>query len=88
LVEDNPEVQEVAGMLLEQLGYQVFHAESATVALQFLASGEAVDLVFTDIVMPGGSAPSRAGSSNSVSGSSSAANPKLSGAVMSRGPLS
>ena len=27
LVEDNPEVQEVAGMLLEQLGYRVFHAE-------------------------------------------------------------
>jgi len=53
LVEDNPEVQEVAGMLLEQLGYRVFHAESATVALQFLASGEAVDLVFTDLVMPG-----------------------------------
>ena len=53
LVEDNPEVQEVAGMLLEQLGYRVYHAESATVALQFLASGEAVDLVFTDIVMPG-----------------------------------
>jgi len=53
LVEDNPEVQEVAGMLLEQLGYRVYHAESATVALQFLATGEAVDLVFTDIVMPG-----------------------------------
>ena len=53
LIEDNPEVQEVAGMLLEQLGYRVFRAESATVALEFLASGEAVDLVFTDIVMPG-----------------------------------
>jgi two-component system NtrC family sensor kinase len=53
LVEDNPEVQEVAGMLLEQLGYRVFHAQSAAAALQFLASGEAVDLVFTDIVMPG-----------------------------------
>ena len=53
LIEDNPEVQEAAGMLLKQLGYRVFHAESATVALEFLASGEAVDLVFTDIVMPG-----------------------------------
>jgi PAS domain S-box-containing protein len=53
LVEDNPEVQEVAGMLLEQLGYRVFHAQSAAAALQFLASGEAVDLVFTDIVMSG-----------------------------------
>jgi CheY-like chemotaxis protein len=53
LVEDNPEVQEIAGMLLEQLGYRVFLAQSAAAALQFLASGEAVDLVFTDIVMPG-----------------------------------
>jgi CheY-like chemotaxis protein len=31
----------------------VFHAEPATVALQFLASGEAVNLVFTDVVMTG-----------------------------------
>jgi PAS domain S-box-containing protein len=53
LVEDDREVQEVAGMLLEQLGYRVFHAESAAVALQFLASGEAVDLLLTDLVMPG-----------------------------------
>ena len=53
LIEDNPEVQEAAGMLLKQLGYRVFHAESATLALEFLASGETVDLVFTDIVMPG-----------------------------------
>jgi PAS domain S-box-containing protein len=53
LVDDNPEVEEVAGMLLEQLGYRVVHAQSAAAALQFLASGEAVDLLFTDIVMPG-----------------------------------
>jgi PAS domain S-box-containing protein len=53
LVEDNPEVQDVVGMLLEQLGYRVFLAESAAAALQLLASGETVDLVFTDIVMPG-----------------------------------
>ncbi|MBO0736996.1 MAG: PAS domain S-box protein [Alphaproteobacteria bacterium] len=53
LVEDNPEVREIAGALLEHLGYRVFHAQSVAAALQFLASGEAVDLVFTDIVMPG-----------------------------------
>jgi PAS domain S-box-containing protein len=53
LVEDNPEVQEVAGMLLEQLGYRVLQVESAAAALQQLASGETVDLVFTDVVMPG-----------------------------------
>jgi PAS domain S-box-containing protein len=53
VVEDNPEVQEVARMLLEQLGYRALHVESAARALQLLASGEAVDLVFTDVVMPG-----------------------------------
>jgi PAS domain S-box-containing protein len=53
LVEDNPEVQETAGMLLDQLGYQVFRAQSAAVALQLLQSGEAVDLLFSDIIMPG-----------------------------------
>jgi PAS domain S-box-containing protein len=53
LVEDNSEVREVAGMLLEQLGYRVCHVASATAALQLLASGEGVDLVFTDVVMPG-----------------------------------
>ncbi|HEY1300387.1 MAG TPA: PAS domain S-box protein [Stellaceae bacterium] len=53
LVEDNPEVDEVAGMLLEELGYRVLHADSAAAALARLAAGEDVDLVFTDVVMPG-----------------------------------
>jgi PAS domain S-box-containing protein len=53
LVEDNPDVEEVAGMLLGELGYRVRRAQSAHAALQLLASGEAIDLVFTDIVMPG-----------------------------------
>ena len=53
LVEDNPEVQEVVGLLLEQLGYRVFYKESPTAALDLLASGEPIDLVFTDVVIPG-----------------------------------
>jgi PAS domain S-box-containing protein len=53
LVEDNPEVREVAGMLLDQLGYRVCPVQSASAAWQLLESGAAVDLVFTDIVMPG-----------------------------------
>ena len=53
VVEDNPEVQEVAGLLLDQLGYRVLHAPSGVAALELLASGEAIDLVFTDVVMPG-----------------------------------
>ena len=53
LVEDNLAVQEIVGMLLDQLGYRVFRAQSAAAALQLLQSGEAIDLVFSDIVMPG-----------------------------------
>jgi len=53
LVEDNPTVKEVASMLLGQLGYQVVCAQSAAAALERLASGEDIDLVFTDVVMPG-----------------------------------
>lgn len=53
VVEDDPEVQEIAGLLLQQLGYRVLFAESASAALQLLGSGEVVDLVFTDVVMPG-----------------------------------
>ena len=53
VVEDNPEVQEVAGLLLDQLGYRVLHADSAAAALELLGSGERIDLVFTDVVMPG-----------------------------------
>jgi CheY-like chemotaxis protein len=52
-VEDNPEVQEVVGLLLEQLGYRVFYKESPTAALDLLALGEPIDLVFTDVVIPG-----------------------------------
>ncbi|MFL5267375.1 MAG: PAS domain S-box protein [Stellaceae bacterium] len=53
LVEDNPDVQEVASMLLDQLGYRIICADSPAAALQLLASGDAIDLVFSDVVMPG-----------------------------------
>ena len=53
LVEDNAEVQEVAASLLEQLGYRVCRTSDAMSALGLLAAGEPVDLVFSDIVMPG-----------------------------------
>ncbi|HJU16229.1 MAG TPA: PAS domain S-box protein [Stellaceae bacterium] len=53
LVEDNPEVGEVARMLLEELGYRVHHVDNAAAALDVLASGEEPDLVLSDIVMPG-----------------------------------
>jgi PAS domain S-box-containing protein len=53
LVEDNAEVKAVAGMLLQQLGYHVDAVDSAAAALDLLAEGKSVDLVFSDVVMPG-----------------------------------
>jgi CheY-like chemotaxis protein len=53
VVEDNDEVREVAIMLLDQLGYETVPVENGAAALDALATGGPVDLVFSDIVMPG-----------------------------------
>jgi two-component system NtrC family sensor kinase len=54
LVEDHPQVAELTAAVLEEAGYGVKLAESADAALQVLRDGERVDLVFSDVVMPGG----------------------------------
>jgi CheY-like chemotaxis protein len=54
VVEDNVEVGNVTTSLLEQLGYRVLRADNASEALQQLRGDTAVNLVFSDIVMPGG----------------------------------
>ena len=54
VVEDSHDVAEVTSALLEQLGYRVVRAESGAEALRHLQQGIAVDLLFSDIVMPGG----------------------------------
>ena len=53
LVEDNPEVANATKGLLEQLGCHVECVGSAEAALLALERDPAIDLVFTDIVMPG-----------------------------------
>ena len=40
--------------MLEHLGYRVTHAASATDALGALQNGCQVDIVFSDVMMPGG----------------------------------
>ncbi len=54
IVEDNPEVADVTASLIEQLGYRTLRAENATDALNQLQRGNKINLVFSDIVMPGG----------------------------------
>jgi PAS domain S-box-containing protein len=53
VVEDNIAVGEVSKMLLEQLGYTVKQVERPAAALELLSRDNDIDLVFSDIVMPG-----------------------------------
>jgi signal transduction histidine kinase/CheY-like chemotaxis protein len=55
VVEDNEAVRDYASGLLAELGYRVLEASNAAAALLILKSGADVDLLFTDVVMPGAS---------------------------------
>ena len=54
LVEDEPKVRKLARRILAGLGYQILEAADAAGALAILAERDDVDLLFTDIVLPGG----------------------------------
>ncbi len=54
LVEDNADVRAMAERQLTELGYRVRTAENGPAALALIRSGVDCDLLFTDIVMPGG----------------------------------
>ncbi|MHC8339754.1 hybrid sensor histidine kinase/response regulator [Pseudomonas sp. HLT2-19-2] len=53
VVEDNEAVRSAAVELLSEEGYQVLTAANGDAAMQMLLEGAAVDLIFTDVVMPG-----------------------------------
>ncbi|WP_207460138.1 PAS domain-containing protein [Azospirillum sp. SYSU D00513] len=53
VVEDDDEVRAVVVEMLSDLGYRVLKAREAQSALAILESGVSVDLLFTDVVMPG-----------------------------------
>ncbi|WP_223640762.1 PAS domain-containing protein [Corallococcus sp. EGB] len=52
-VEDDAEVRATVVEMLTELGYRVLRAVDGQSALSILRSGVAVDLLFTDVVMPG-----------------------------------
>ena len=54
LVEDNAEVAEVGKAYLEQLGYRVKQASSAPAGLDLIERDGDIEVVFSDILMPGG----------------------------------
>jgi len=53
VVEDNAQLRRTAERQLTELGYKVREADSAMPALAILSGADPVDLLFTDIVMPG-----------------------------------
>lgn len=53
VVEDDLKVQSVVVDMLSGLGYRVLRADNAQSALSIIRSGVGVDLLFTDVVMPG-----------------------------------
>jgi len=54
LVEDDHEVAEFTSEMLKISGYRVTRVASAQAALGALADGRRIDLVFSDVMMPGG----------------------------------
>ncbi|HEX8840629.1 MAG TPA: GAF domain-containing protein [Sphingomicrobium sp.] len=53
VVEDDVEVRSTVTELLRELGYKVLTAKDAASAVPILESGVKIDLLFTDVVMPG-----------------------------------
>jgi signal transduction histidine kinase len=54
VVEDDTQVRDVAVEMIEELGYRVVTAANGPEALARLKTGEPVDMLFSDILMPGG----------------------------------
>jgi len=54
VVEDDSRVRQLTIKRLKLIGYQVLEASDGPTALEILKRGPAVDLLFTDLIMPGG----------------------------------
>lgn len=54
LVDDEPEVRNSTAMLLEALAYRVLEAQDAESAMAALAQFRPIDLLLTDVILPGG----------------------------------
>jgi PAS domain S-box-containing protein len=57
VVEDERGLRALAKRLLEREGYTVLAAENAEEAVQLFDANASIDLVLTDVIMPGGSGP-------------------------------
>jgi two-component system cell cycle sensor histidine kinase/response regulator CckA len=57
VVEDGEALRILAKRILERQGYRVLLAANAGEALHLFKSNEVIDLILTDVIMPGGSGP-------------------------------
>lgn len=53
LVEDDPAVRLLIGELLSELGYQTIEARDSDVAIRLLESGRSIDMMISDVGLPG-----------------------------------
>jgi PAS domain S-box-containing protein len=54
VVEDNPDVRDITVQRLQKMGYEVAASENAAAAIEAVKADTSIDLVFSDISMPGG----------------------------------
>ncbi len=54
IVEDDPELRKLAVRTIKGLGYQVLDVPDGPSALQILETDQAIDLLFSDVVLPNG----------------------------------
>jgi CheY-like chemotaxis protein len=54
VVEDEDKVRTASVEMLEELGYRVLEASDGPSAIELLARNSSIDLLFTDVVLPGG----------------------------------
>ncbi|KQN71973.1 histidine kinase [Sphingomonas sp. Leaf62] len=54
VVEDQPDIGDLAESILNDVGYRVVRAGNGPEAIDILDMGTAIDLLFTDLIMPGG----------------------------------
>jgi two-component system cell cycle sensor histidine kinase/response regulator CckA len=57
LVEDSQQIRELATRVLRESGYVVFPAANSKEAMEAFENGSRFNLIFTDVVMPGGNGP-------------------------------
>ena len=54
VVDDDPGIRKVPAIILRNQGYEIVEAGNSKEAIDHLKTGQAFDLLFTDVVLPGG----------------------------------